>query len=78
MSIQREEIPESVFAALEVVRQSGETNMLDRAGVYYSMIARELEEEAEFILEHKADYGKIVMVHFSDWLTEKKNKEKKP
>jgi len=50
-------VPAKVLAAIEAVRDSGVTNMLDRPRVIEIARAFECDDAAEWIEEHRSEYA---------------------
>ena len=62
------EVPEAVLVALEEVRESGVTNMIDIRGVRGRMVLDGHAQAAQFLHTHQGDYMDILNA-FGEWLT---------
>ena len=58
-------VPQAVLDGLEVVRQSGATNMLDRPAVIRLAAEFGHDEAAAWVRSHRADYARGVFNGFT-------------
>lgn len=59
---------EKLFEQMEIVRQSGRTNMLDWRGVLHASRALNCPDLEAWFSDHVPnEYGRMVMVDFNDW-----------